>query len=339
MSGVPAPEAPTLPGWPHAGPAFHPGEVALQRRVGLDERLHDTGRRVVRGEMPEPHRELFGKLPFMLLGALDDRQRPWATLLAGAPGFVQTPDARSLRLAARPLGEAVLPLDLAPGAPVGMLGIELSTRRRNRVNGRVSARAADELSVNVTQNFGNCPKYIQRREPVPVTRVAGPPRHLTGPLDEAAAALVAQADTFFIASAAPLTGREDDDAHRGVDVSHRGGKPGFVKVQTAGPTTTLTAPDFVGNFFFNTLGNLALHPWAGLLFIDWSRGDVLSLVGRAQVLWEGEALRGFAGALRLLQVQVDEGWWLPSTLPLAAEGAEWAPQLPATGEWGSSAGA
>nr|WP_231865084.1 pyridoxamine 5'-phosphate oxidase family protein [Sorangium cellulosum] len=57
----------------------------------------------------------------------------------------------------------------------------------------------------------------------------------------------------------------------GADVSHRGSKPGFVRVTEEDGRTVLTSPDFTGNFGFNTLGNLALNPRAGVLFVGEGR--------------------------------------------------------------------
>ena len=59
-------------------------------------------------------------------------------------------------------------------------------------------------------------------------------------------------------------------------MSHRGGKPGFVGVQG----DTLAIPDFRGNRFYNTLGNLLGDPRAGLLFVDFASGDILQIQGR-----------------------------------------------------------
>ena len=42
---------------------------------------------------------------------------------------------------------------------------------------------------------------------------------------------------------------------------------------------TLTFPDYTGNAYFNTLGNISRNPRAGLLFIDFSNGDLLFLTG------------------------------------------------------------
>ncbi len=145
--------------------------------------------------------------------------------------------------------------------------------------------------------------------------------------DDAARRLVAQADTFYIATAHP---RSDASTRaQGVDVSHRGGKPGFVRVEG----DVLTVPDFIGNHFFNTLGNLLLHPPCGLLFIDFETGDLLQLAARGEVVTSGEALRGFAGAQRLLRLEVLSLLRREGALPLRWGEAELSPHLVAMGEW------
>jgi hypothetical protein len=313
--------------------AFHPGEQAMQARAGVAEHMSAIGARVMRPAMPPEHRELFEKLPFVLLGALDAERRPWATVLVGEPGFVRTPDATSLVVGARPLTEGALQLALDPGAPVGLLGIEPSTRRRNRVNGVVGALGGEALRVEVHQSFGNCPKYIQAREFEPVTRTASPPSLLGACLSAEARALIARADTFYIATASPGAGLPEQPPSEGVDVSHRGGKPGFVRIDDVDGATELTTPDFTGNYFFNTLGNLAVDPRAGLLFIDWQSGDVVVLTGTAEVLWEGPEVQAFAGAQRILRVRVAEGRSLPGAMPLRSTRVEFASQLAKTGSW------
>lgn len=329
----------TLPGWPGDDEPFHAGERELQARAGVRGRLAEIGHKVIRDFMPDQHRELFAKLPFLVAGSLDDERRPWASLLAGPPGFISSPDARELRVGALPWPGDPLAAHLAPGASLGLLGIELPTRRRNRMNGHVAAVDAQGFSVRVQQSFGNCPQYIQARaplllkqpEPVPVPVQA---RHEAAELGARAQALIARADTFFIATASADAGTSTETAAGGVDVSHRGGRPGFVRVQSHRGRSVLTAPDFRGNFFFNTLGNIAAHPRAGLLFIDFERGDLLSLTGSAEVLWDGPEVEAFAGAQRLLRIEVSAALWLEGALPWRWSAAEPAPQLAPTGVWG-----
>ena len=310
---------------------FHAGELAVQQRLGVAERMLGVGQRVVRTHLPQQHRAFFAQLPFVLVGSVDAQQRPWASVLVGEPGFIASPDDQSLRFAARPVPGDSLAEGLVPGAPLGLLGIELHTRRRNRVNGRVSEVSDHGFAVAVEQTVGNCPQYIQGRE-MEWARDAGDlqprQREALTALDEPARALIAQADTLFIASHAPGDG---------ADVSHRGGRAGFVHIED---DHTVLVPDFLGNFMFMTLGNLAVNPRAGVLFIDFDTGDLLTLTGRAEVVWEGELLNtiaAFQGAQRAWRFHVDAGWRLREALPLRWRFRDWSPQSQSTGTWEEAA--
>lgn len=279
-----------------AGPPsapWHAGEVALHERLGVADRMAELGRRVIRDHMPDQHRAFFAQSPFLAVGAVDGAGDPWATILTGAPGFATSPDPRTLRIAARPADEEPATPGLVAGAAVGLLGIDLQTRRRNRMNGRVAACDAAGLTVTVDQSFGNCPQYIAARPVETVAASAGAVETLDG-LDAAARALIAAADVLFVASYAETTqGRQ-------VDVSHRGGKPGFVRVEDDG---ALAIPDFSGNRFFNTLGNIVATGRAGLAFIDPSSGDLLQLSGAAVIDLDPAAGARFHGAERLWRMR------------------------------------
>ncbi|WP_296947246.1 pyridoxamine 5'-phosphate oxidase family protein [uncultured Massilia sp.] len=304
---------------------FHEGELAAQERVGVREQM--AGVTGIRDFMPDQHRQFFGELPFFFAGALDEAGQPWATLLAGAPGFVTAPDPRVLRIAGGLLPGDPLQGRLLPGRHLGGLGLAPTTRRRNRVNGVIASAADGVLEVDVLQSFGNCPQYIQHRGHAPAAPRATPLVERRAALDARDRALVARADTFFIASAS--TG-EDGGQARGVDVSHRGGRPGFVLVED---DHTLAAPDFIGNFFFNTIGNLLHDPRAGLLFIDFENGDLLHLAVDATIVWDGPEVAAFAGAERLLRFTVREVVRNVGALPFRWSEAQPAAQLARTGDW------
>jgi len=316
-------------------PAFHEGERAAQSRVGaaVRERMAEIGPRVIRDFMPDQHREFFEQLPFIIAGTVDAAGQPWASVLAQPPGFIHSPDARHLTLRAQPLPGDPLQQTLVEGASIGLLGIEPHTRRRNRMNGTVRGVHPAGFAVELSQSFGNCPKYIQAREPVYVDRpvpTAGPVVHESAQLNDDARRIIAQADTLFIATAYAGEGMQAGRAG-GVDVSHRGGKRGFVRVDADG---TLTVPDFVGNYFFNTLGNLVVNPRAGLLFIDFDNGDLLYVAVTADILWDGPEVDSFAGAQRLMRFKVQAMRLVESSLPLHWSESELSPVLEATGTWG-----
>ncbi len=311
---------------------WHEGERAVQERVGVRERLEQLGSRVIRDAMPDQHREFFAQLPFVIAGTMDSNGQPWASVLAAPPGFMQSPGPQQLVLRARPLAGDPLQENLGEGAFIGLLGIEPHTRRRNRMNGVVNGLSGTGFGVQVTQSFGNCPKYIQTREPVYVEN-SGPATAVVeaNELDDAARRMIARADTLFIATAYTGDAAQAGGA-AGVDVSHRGGKPGFVRVDADG---TLTMPDFLGNFFFNTLGNIAVNPRAGLLFIDFESGDLLYLAVTADIVWGGADLASFQGAQRLLRFKVLAMRRAAGALPLRWGAAQLSPVLETTGSWHS----
>jgi len=281
--------------WPYAASPFHPGERAIQQRLGVRERVEDGGRRLIRNFLPDEHRDFYARLPFLVLGTVDAEGSPAASIVSGKPGFVSSPDPKALTISIDLRSTMPTITELVSGADVGILGIDLATRRRNRLNGVVSAIRDDAIEIAIVQAYGNCPKYISVREWAEPPPGPAPLVSESNALGDIEQAIVAAADTFFIASA---FGRTRDDPSHGVDASHRGGAPGFVRIDDA---LTLTVPDFVGNFAFNTLGNLLLEPRCGLLFLDFATGTTIEIAAEAEIVWEGSEIAAIDGAQRLLR--------------------------------------
>jgi len=289
---------------------WHAGEVALQQRVGVADYMLDVGQQWIRPAMPLQHQAFFPLLPFIVVGAVDEQGNAWATLLSGEKGFVHASDAEHLSIAAARNVDDPADAGMNDGDPVGLLGIDLATRRRNRINGIVQRAGDGGFAVVVTQSFGNCPRYIHpRRIDGNVDAGHDSPAGLqrSTHLDAALAAMVTAADTFFVASYV------DTELGRQVDVSHRGGQAGFVRV---GEDGVLTIPDYAGNKFFNTLGNLLVNPKAGLVFVDFATGGLLQLSGDAEVLRDGEGTADYPGAERLWRFTAREIAFRPSALAI-----------------------
>ncbi len=318
-----------IPGWTRPESPFHAGELAIQARLGAQEQMDKQGRQLIREFLPEQHQKFFAKLPYLVVGTVDAAGCLWASILVGAPGFLSTPDEHTLRVNAKiPFGDP-LAQTLTDGIDIGLLGIELSTRRRNRINGVVSNTHPDGFEVTVVQGFGNCPKYIQARTPEPIDfdPTIPKPVHEITKLTEVERNLIAAADTFFIATAYQS---KSAGVASGVDVSHRGGKPGFVRIDD---DDTLTVPDFSGNCHFNTFGNIELNPASGLLFIDFERGDLVYLTGRSSVIWEGDEISAYAGAERLFRFYPERGYRVEKSLPIRWSEPAVSRFLETTGTW------
>jgi ferredoxin-NADP reductase/predicted pyridoxine 5'-phosphate oxidase superfamily flavin-nucleotide-binding protein len=308
---------------------FHEGEREIQTRLGVRDKIEDIGQRFIRGYMPHQHRQFYGSLNYLVIGSVDASGRPWASMLSGQSGFVSTPDEFTLAIDTSRTHDDPLNANLAPGARLGVLGIQYEARRRNRLTGKVLRSSEESILLQIDQAFGNCPQYIQTRESaVQVDNLAAArPAVALQNLSERARAIIHGADHFFIATS---YSEDADDVTHGTDVSHRGGRPGFVRIEG---DRVLTFPDFAGNSHFNTLGNIVRNPHAGLLFIDFDSGDQLYLTCSAEIIWDSEEKRAFNGAERLLRMTIEEGLLIESAMPVTWKFLEYSPSLDQTGSW------
>lgn len=250
----------------------------MQARTG-EERIAQRNGTVITDRIPNGALLFVDKQPMALVSSLDPTGRVWVSLLAGKPGFLQAKSPSLLHLnGALVVSEQddILWSNIQQQPQVGMVLIELASRRRLRVNGELQATGPDTWDLTVGEAYPNCPKYIQRRE-IEVEDVGGLPEApiTTGDrLDEELRTWIVGADTFFVGSSS---------ADQRLDASHRGGSPGFVVVEDA---QTLLIPDYIGNSMYNTLGNLLVNPACGLLFVDFQTGQTLQLTGQAEVLFD-----------------------------------------------------
>ncbi|HBY59738.1 MAG TPA: pyridoxamine 5'-phosphate oxidase [Solibacterales bacterium] len=288
---------------------FHAGEIEAQRLAGESVTalrnsavIADT---IMRGALP-----FLAAQNMAVLASRSEDGRLWASIVFGAPGFLSSPDGREALLDRKAVWEDPndpLWANLHAGAAAGMLAIDLSTRRRLRVNGTVTRADGDAITLAVGEAFPNCPKYIQRRR----LRLEGE-RKPNGEgvaggesVTEEAAQILDEADTFFLATAHP---------ERGLDVSHRGGAPGFLERLDE---RTIHVPDYPGNGMFTTLGNLLVDPRAGVTVLDFARGRMLQMSGTAKVEWDAPDQRGQTGGTgRFWEYSIDS--WRILSLPVNA---------------------
>lgn len=268
----------------------HPGEVYVQRRSGFDrDGLGSAGMGV---RLPEAARQFLTHQRLLMIGGADAAGALWASPLYGPPGFLHAEGERQVIAETVPAaGDPLHGAFTTPG-PIGALALESATRRRMRVNGTGHDQGG-RLVVTADQIFANCPKHITPREMAGDVH-ADPPATAGDRLSAAQRRFIAGADTFFIASSA--------DGH-GVDVSHRGGDPGFVLARDA---TTVSWPEYRGNAMYMTLGNLHLQPRCGLVFVDWTGArPALRLTGRASIDWDPGRVAGHPGAERMIDFVVE----------------------------------
>lgn len=286
---------------------WHPGELAAQEQAGT---LAQSAQRAafLRPFLTKQLREFFPQLPFVTIASVAPDGTPWASQLHGPPGLVRALGETTLRIDALPVPGDPLAAALVPGATLGLLGLQPETRRRNRVNGRVAKVDRGGFTLSVEQAFGNCPKYIVRHD---WTAAELPPPRVEAftALDGHARRLITGATTAFVASAAGPDG--------GADVSHRGGRAGFLTIDDDG---AVVVPDYSGNGYFNTLGNLRIHGRAGLTIPDFASGDLLQIGGPVAIEWQVPAALAARGIERLWRFRPESGRWLRAVFAPQAAG-------------------
>ena len=284
---------------------FHSGELEVQARAGV----LDTAKRVagvMLSTIPPVAQEFLMHQRMVVLSTVDATGRVWASVLTGGPGFLEASNEHTLRIDAAPVSGDPLVDNLETGREIGVLVIELSTRRRMKLKGKAELAEKNIICVHAERVYALCPKYIQAREVI--SRIDDSDnkhdKQHTTELNEKQRNWVEQADTFFIASFHPETG---------ADASHRGGHPGFVRVVNA---AKIVFPDYSGNKMFNTLGNITANPNAGLLFIDFENGSTLQVTGQARIIWDQDRVGGFTGAERLVEFEIGQVIEIANAVPL-----------------------
>lgn len=268
---------------PLAAVGFHGGELAVQRRAGVEIQAARLSGMLEPAELREGVRAFLAGRTFAVITARDAAGRLWTSPITGQPGFLTVPSPATLTIGATPLHGDPLHR-LPPAQSVGIVVIDAATRRRIRINGTLTHSGGAQLTIDVDQAYGNCPQYIHQRRVVPRApdTVSDHDVRRGAAIESADAKLIRHADTFFLGTTHP---------ERGLDASHRGGPPGFVRVDGK----DISWPDFPGNNMFNSFGNLAVDPTAALLFLDFSTGGTVHLSGTATVEWDAEAASPDAG--------------------------------------------
>jgi len=272
---------------------FHEGELLVQDRAGVRGEARRVGQ-MLRVVIRPDARPWLAERPFLIVAAESPDGAVWVSILAAPPGFARSSeDGTQLDVSALPAaGDPIAPA-LSAGSSIGVLGIDFATRRRYRVNGNVRLNGTG-ISLDVHEAFGNCPKYIHAYTPLPDGPVSAEASRVADRLDDRQRRWIETAETLFLGTIHP-------DA--GADASHRGGAPGFIRVTGR---RQLVWGDYSGNRLFQSLGNSAVHPPAGLLFIDPETGSTLQLTGKLEIDWSTEAAAEIPGAERTLRFSIEQ---------------------------------
>ena len=286
---------------------FHSGEIAVQERAGVRDIAEDVGEGIV-DHLPPGASGFLELRQMAVLGTVDGDGRVWASVVTGQPGFIETVDDRTLKIATRASSSDPLFRNLTHEGHIALFAPDFVASRRVRVNGRGVIKQGS-IYIRTEEVYGNCRRYLQERLFIGERKslATDQPAETGAALSATQQQLISRADTFFIAT---------DNPEHGADVSHKGGNPGFLRVVDE---RHIAFPDYNGNSMFNTLGNLTVNPQAGLLFIDFDSGRTLQLSGRASTDWNATRIAKFAGAERVVDFELEQLIDNPAGFPLTAK--------------------
>jgi hypothetical protein len=213
---------------------FHEGERLVQQRTG-ELLTADRHGAMIKSALAPAWARFLEQQPMLVLGSRSEAGSVWASILLGQPGLARASDPCRVVLElsrARPAPGDPLLANLRQGGPLAVLAIDLQQRRRLRLNGLVGELDQDRVVLELRETYPNCSQYIT---PQTLSIASTGPLLEGATLDPARKMALERTHTLFLASHHPV---------RGLDVSHRGGPPGFVRVVD---DQTLRIPDYPGN--------------------------------------------------------------------------------------------
>ena len=326
---------------------WHDGEKAVQKLLLAPSLIHANPS--ARGMTPSYNYRVANS-PLVAFGALDEKGRPWTTVWGGERGFTRPiaqnilgaqsvvdrmydPVVKAL-VGSAPVGDLVRPEEDGPPKLMAGLSIDLETRDRVKLMGKMivgalmpqpSVDGKDDgtigemqVAMAVQESLGNCPKYLNKKEIYPHIPTPKLASHSL-PLPQAALDLIENADLFFLSS----TNGES------MDTNHRGGPQGFIRVLSNSPEDlSIVYPEFSGNNLYQTLGNLHLNPKIGIAIPDFDTSDVLYLTGETQLLAGPNASAVLPHTKLAVKIRVEEALFVQDGLPFRGRRGEPSPYNP-----------
>lgn len=215
------------------------------------------------------------------------------------------------------------------------VGVMFENRRRNKFAGFINERNAGvegnrRVQIEIMESLGNCPKYINTRQLVPNPNhrpvvlhkeLSLPPGAL---MPKETIKHISQADAIFLATRYTSPTQTIFKSHLGINI--RGGKPGFLRIATENERQVAYLPDYSGNRFMSSLGNIHTDGVAGITVPLMKKGqpiDVVYLTGDAEVLIGKESSKIFPGVNTCVRIELTGFMHVQDAVPLMpGEGVE-----------------
>jgi uncharacterized protein len=155
---------------------FRDSHRQLQRRFDTERLADRIEQRLVHNRLSDEDRAFLASIDMFFLATADAAGRPNCSYKGGDPGFVRTPDDRTLLFPNYDGNGMYLSMgNTLENASVGLLFIDFTRQKRLRVNGEACIVAASDVipayqeaqfvvRVTVREVFPNCPRYIHKMQ-------------------------------------------------------------------------------------------------------------------------------------------------------------------------------
>jgi len=305
----------------HKSHRQHEGELRVQARRQTPPQLTEAIRGVIQDEMSRQHAAYYSSLRYLPLGVADERGRLWATILCNPETTAESSELLKVNARVNPDDPFVRAVcspmpTIACAKEFAGVAIDFTTRSRIKMAGSIDAWKLDGESLTLTlranEHMGNCPKYITVRE-LRQTERQPEISALGAKLSPLARDVLRRASTIFIAT------RHSDDDPRESDmgVNHRGGPKGFLRYFEDDHGAHLVLPDYSGNRFYQSLGNVETDPVMGVAVPDFASGALLQVSGRARNVFDDDSSRIMPGTTLLTLITIDEAFLTNGALDLS----------------------
>ncbi|WP_121626815.1 pyridoxamine 5'-phosphate oxidase family protein [Poseidonibacter antarcticus] len=249
---------------------FHEGEYHIQEIMGV-RKSSDTLSSMIKDNIPPIASKFLKDLNFCIITISTKKDDLFTYTVYNHNNFIEIVNQSQISINLE--NHSYIPKEFynIKNINIGMIGLNFEKAMRIRINGKGKIKS-NKLYLSIDEIYSNCPKHIKRRVLQEDTKILENQTIQKGrKLNEEIINIISNIDTFFIATS---------HKEKGLDVSHKGGNKGFLKVLE---TNQLAFKDVPGNNLYNTIGNIYTNPNINIFFIDFKNYDTYHIKGIASI--------------------------------------------------------
>lgn len=252
---------------------YHEGEVYIQELMGV-RTISDSLSSMIKKDMSVVATQFLKTLSFSVITFSKETSILHSSIVFGLNSFIKILTKNELLIDLK--NRSFIPKEILEEKTltIGFIGLDFENKMRIRINGKGDIKN-NQLHLVIDEIYSNCPKYITNRKLNGKLDFFDEIKHYkNSSLEKNSINILTNADTFFLSTI---------HKSKGADISHKGGKKGFLRVVSP---AQLEFDDFPGNNLYNSIGNIYTNKNVNILVIDFFSNDILHIVGTAKIMQE-----------------------------------------------------